>query len=122
MTTHLKNILFLSVSKDLVVGTIYLQHPRPDEKGVVCMFAIHPDFRGKYQIGSQLMQQIEIEAGKQRLKILTLNVVDAWGEHNQQHLINYYVKYGYALTGEKVTLMYHTFKQEITLLKMDKHL
>lgn len=124
-----KYTLFVCVNKskdspDRVVGTIYLKHHRktPTDTGNVCMFAVQPEFRSKYQIGSKLMQQIETEAHNNQLSTLELDVVDAIGEHNQQHLIDYYKKNGYRLTGEKVSLMYHTFNQVTTLLMMEKKL
>lgn len=111
-------------SLDQIVGTIYLKHHRKKstDKGDVCMFAINGDYRGKYQIGSRLMQAVEQEARRHQLRALSLDVVAPIGEHNQDPLIHYYVNNGYALTGDKSTLMYHTFKQETTLLKMEKEL
>lgn len=109
---------------DQIVGTLYLKHHRKiaTDKGNVCMFAVDGNYRRKYQVGSHLLQTVEYEARKHQIRTLSLDVVDAIGEHNQEHLIRYYFKNGFSLTGEKVTLMYHTFKQEITLLKMEKKL
>lgn len=107
--------------RDSIVGTVYLEHSKdtPD-RGEFCMYAVKKEYRKQFEVGPRLLTQVEREAREHRITTLTLDVVDAIGEHNQRPLIAHYQRNGYHFTGSKEVIAHPSLIQPITLLKMGK--